>query len=49
MEFHPQKCQVLHVKNKIKIIKMPYNIHGHTLEEADTAKYLGVDIHHKLN
>ena len=48
MEFHPQKCQVLHVTNKKKIFKIPYNIHGHTLEEADSAKYLGVNIHHNL-
>ena len=49
MEFHPNKCQVLHVSNKRNIIRAPYNIHGHTLEEADTAKYLGLNIHRSLN
>ena len=49
MEFHPRKCQVLHVTNKKNVIKADYNIHGHVLEETDTAKYLGVNIHHKLS
>ena len=49
MEFHPKKCQVLHVTNKRNIIKASYNIHGHILEETDSAKYLGVNIHHKLS
>ena len=43
------KCQVLHVTNKRNIIKASCNIHGHILEETDTAKYLGVNIHHKLS
>ena len=29
--------------------KLPYNIHGHILEETDTAKYRWVNIHHKLS
>ena len=49
MEFHPKKCQALHVTNKRNIIKASYNIHGHILEETDSAKYLGVNIHHKLS
>ena len=49
MEFHPKKCQVLYVTNKRNIIKASCNIHGHILEETDTAKYLGVNIHHKLS
>ena len=49
MEFHPKKCQVLHVTNKRNIIKASCNIHGHILEETDTTKYLGVNIHHKLS
>ena len=49
MEFHPQKCQVMHITNKRKPIKVPYNIHGHTLEEVDSAKYLGLNIHKTLN
>ena len=48
MEFHPKKCQVLHATNK-RNIKTACNIHGHILEETDTAKYLGVNMHHKLS
>jgi hypothetical protein len=49
MEFHPQKCQVMHITNKRKPIKVPYNIHEHTLEEVDSAKYVGLNIHKTLN
>ena len=49
MDFNPQKCQVLHVSNKRKPIIAPYVIHGHTLKDADTAKYLGVHLHKKLS
>ena len=49
MEFHPQKCQVLHITNKKNPLKQPYNIHGHVLEIVETAKYLGVNIHNRLN
>ena len=49
MEFHPQKCQVLHITSKRKPVKFLYNIHSQTLEEAITAKYLGVTIQNDLN
>ena len=49
MEFHPQKCQTMHNTNKRKPMSVPYNIHGHVLEEVDTAKYLWVNIHKQLN
>lgn len=49
MEFHPHKCQVLHITNKTKPLKHLYNIHGHILEEVESAKYLGVNIHQKLS
>ena len=48
MEFHPQKCQVLRITNKKKIIQAKYNIHEITLEEVSKAKYLGVTINNKL-
>ena len=48
MEFHPQKCQILHFTNKRKVVDMPYNIHGHVLEVVDTAKYLGIHLHKGL-
>ena len=47
MEFHPQKCQILHITNKRTPIRVPYNIHGHQLEEVESTKYLGVNIHQK--
>jgi hypothetical protein len=49
MECHPQKCQIMHITNKRTPIRVPYNIHGHQLEEVESAKYLGVNIHQKLN
>ena len=49
MEFHPQKCQTMHITNKRKPITVPYTIHGHVLEEVDTAKYLEINIHKQLN
>ncbi|XP_056020473.1 uncharacterized protein LOC130054527 [Ostrea edulis] len=48
MEFHHKKCQVLHVTNKRKCVEYPYNIHGHTLEVVDSAKYIRVNIHKSL-
>ena len=41
MEFHPQKCQTMHITNKRKPITVPYTIYGHVLKEVDTARYLG--------
>ena len=49
MEFHPQKCQIMHITNKRKPISQPYNIHGHILEVVETAKYLGINFHKSLN
>ena len=49
MEFHPQKCQILHITKKKNIIDHPYNIHGHTLETVESAKYLGIHLHNQLN
>jgi hypothetical protein len=48
MEFHPSKCQVIRITNKRKPIISSYNIHGHTLEVVNSAKYLGVHIDSKL-
>ncbi|XP_072023338.1 uncharacterized protein [Amphiura filiformis] len=49
MKFHPQKCQVIRITNKKKPIQQPYTIHNHTLEEVDSAKYLGVNISKNLS
>jgi hypothetical protein len=48
MEFHPKKYQILNNTNKRKIISHQYQIHGHTREVVDSAKYLGVHIHKSL-
>jgi hypothetical protein len=48
MEFHPKKCQVLNITTKRNRIRHPYNIHEHTLEVVDSAKYLGVHIHKNM-
>ena len=42
MEFHPQKCTVIHVTNKRTIIDTQYTLHGHKLEVVTNNKYLGV-------
>ena len=49
MEFHPQKCQVLHITSKRKPVLASYTIHGHTLEEISSAKYLGVTLQNNLS
>ena len=49
MQFHPSKCQVLRVTNKRKPTKNRYTKHSHTLEEVDTAKYLGLTFHKNLS
>ena len=48
MKFHPDKCNVLKVSNRKKPINTTYHLHGHTLEEVTTAKYLGVYIQNNL-
>ena len=45
MIFHPQKCQLLRITRNKSPVKASYVIHGHTLAETDTAKYLGVSLH----
>ena len=49
MEFHPDKCQVLRITNKLKPIKSNYQIHSIDLQETNHAKYLGIVIDSKLN
>ena len=48
MEFHPQKCQLLTITNKINPTKNIYSIHNIPLQKTDSAKYLGVLIDSKL-
>ena len=42
MEFHPDKCKVLRITNKKKVIKYRYLLHNVILKEVSNAKYLGV-------
>jgi hypothetical protein len=44
MQFHPQKCNVIHVTNKRKPITHSYKLHDHILEVMENIKYLGVTI-----
>ncbi len=48
MEFHPQKCQLLHITARRNPTNTSYTMKGHTLENAKSAKYLGVEIDPKL-
>ena len=49
MSFNPEKCEVVRITNKRRIINGSYTIHGHTLQFTDQAKYLGVTIDTKLS
>jgi hypothetical protein len=40
MQFHPQKCNVIHVTNKRKPITHSYKLHDHILEVMENSKYL---------
>ena len=49
MSFNPEKCEVLRITNKLKIIAATYSIHGQQLNVVNKSKYLGVTISSKLN
>ena len=44
MEFHPDKCQTLSITRRKKPTLHKYTLHGKTLENVTSAKYLGVTI-----
>ena len=46
MEFHPQKCSVLHITRSRNPKYKQYALHDHVLVKEDNAKYLGVVIKH---
>ena len=48
MEFHPDKCKILTISNKRKLIETNYYIHNRKLDQVDEDKYLGLIIHKKL-
>ena len=49
MEFHPQKCSVLHITRCRNPKYKQYTLHGHILVKEDNAKYLGVVINKTLS
>ena len=49
MEFHPDKCQLLRITNKLKPISADYYIHNIPLSLFDSVKYLGIHIDSNLN
>ena len=44
MAFNPDKCEVIRITNKKKPTLFNYTLHGVSLKETDSAKYLGVNI-----
>ena len=44
MSFHPEKCNVLSITKKRNPVINCYILHGHQLEQVQSAKYLGVAI-----
>ena len=44
MEFHPSKCQTLHITRSPKPLLTNYNLYGQRIEAIDSAKYLGVTL-----
>ena len=45
MSFHPSKCTVIRIPPQRKnLLQTSYWLHGHTLEIADSSKYLGITI-----
>ena len=49
MHFNPDKCEVIRITNKRKIVNANYTIHGQELGFTEKAKYLGVTIDTKLS
>ena len=44
--FYPQKCHVFHITKQEKAFNYQYSIHGYALETVQSAKHLGVHLHH---
>ena len=44
MEFHPQKCQTIHITRSPKPKISAYYIYGHQLESVTSCTYLGVEL-----
>ena len=44
MEFHPAKCNVIHITRSQNVIHYNYQIYNTTLEVVNSVKYLGIEI-----
>ena len=49
MQFNPSKCKVIHISRSRSPLPTKYTLHGETLEEVASARYLGVDIANDLS
>ena len=49
MAFNPDKCEVIRITNKKISDLFKYTLHGVTLKETDSAKYLEVNISRDLS
>ena len=49
IEFHPDKCNVLRIKSKRKIIKYYNLLHNIIQKEAPKAKYLGITMNTRFS
>ena len=49
MPFHPEKCELLKVTNKLSPFKEVYKMNDHILKEIDDKNYLGLTLESKLN
>ena len=49
MEFHLAKCQTLSITRSRKPLQRSYVLHGHTLENVSSAKYLVVTINNTVS
>jgi hypothetical protein len=49
MMFNPDKCEMIRITNKRKVITWSYAIHGQTLKQTNKAKYLGVTLDNTLS
>ena len=49
MHFNTSKCQVIHITRSRSSLPTKYTLHGETLVEVASARYLGVDIANYLS
>ena len=49
MKFNPDKCEVIRVTDKRKMVDSDYTIHCQILRRTDKAKYLGITIDNTLS